>query len=339
MGGRRWTAAIVALAVLLGATDVRADAASVAKAREEARTFADRGYAELQRGQFDKAIASFEKAEAKFHAPTILLMLAEAQIRAGKLTAARATYETIVGEKLLSYAPKEFFDAQEKAHAALTSLAGRIPKLTIQVRGIAPEQAIITLNGAKVPTASLGHAMTVDPGQYVISHRTPGMQLETQVVTLKEKARETVTLTLAPEASGPSETTTPVSSAPPSPEPPEDVAPPPPSTDDDTLHVVPGYALLGLGAAGVAVGAVTGVLTLNKASSIKSQCNENVCPAGQYTEADDAKALGNISTGAFIAGAALIGGGLLWLSLDPLGGGADASVGLGPSSVTLHGRF
>jgi hypothetical protein len=343
---RRMVALTLGLVVAVSASPAWADADAVARAREEARALADKGYAELQRGRYDAAIELFSKAEAKFHAPTILLMLADAQVKAQRLIEAKATYERIASESLVNYAPQEFFDAQKKARAAATSLISRIPRLTIRVSGAPPEKANVTLDGKPVPVEFIGKAIAVDPGQHIVSHRAEGMQLASVSVLLKERADEKLTLNLVAEAREPVVTAAPAEAAPPSPPP---VKPTPSEPAASWTAQLPGYAMLGLGAVGLVAGSVTGAMTLSQASSVTEDCTGNVCPSYLADEADAARSLGTISTVSFVVGAALVAGGGVWLALDPLGGDAPKSdarasrgltqLGLGPGTFALRGTF
>lgn len=345
---RRLFALTLGLAVAASAAPAWADGDAVARARDEARALADKGYAELQRGHYDAAIELFSKAEAKFHAPTILLMIADAQVKAQRLIEAKATYERIASESLVNYAPQEFFDAQKKARAAAASLVSRIPRLTIRVTGAPPEKAAVTLDGKPVPVEFLGKAIAVDPGQHVVSHRAEGMQLSSVSVLLKERADEKLTLNLVPEVAGAPAAAAPEAPAAPPPPPPS----PPPSEPDEGstwLAPVPGYAMLGLGAAGLIAGTITGAMTLSQASNVTEDCTGNVCPSYLADEADEARSLGTVSTVSFVVGAALVAGGGVWLALDPLGGDEPKSdaraprpatqLGLGPGTFALRGTF
>jgi hypothetical protein len=247
---RRMVALTLGLVVAVSASPAWADADAVARAREEARALADKGYAELQRGRYDAAIELFSKAEARFHAPTILLMIADAQVKAQRLIEAKATYERIASESLVNYAPQEFFDAQKKARAAATSLISRIPRLTIRVSG-APSregQRDARRQARAGGVHRQGHRRR--PGT---THREPigaeGMQLASVSVLLKERADEKLTL----NAGRPRRAN--LSSRPPPRRPLRPrlrrVKPTPSRTQRASWTAqLPGYAMLGLGAGG-----------------------------------------------------------------------------------------
>src|SRR5690349_12669049 len=71
--------------------------------KRAAAELANAAFDAFRDGRFADAISGFEKAERLFHAPKFLLYVARSQVKLGKLTAAKATYEGIVGEKLTTY--------------------------------------------------------------------------------------------------------------------------------------------------------------------------------------------------------------------------------------------
>ncbi len=104
---------------------------------------------------------------------------------------------------------------------------------------------------------------------------------------------------------------------------------------------------LGVGAAGIAVGAVLGVATLTKASHLSAACQPHTdCPQSEQGEIDsaNASALGStISFGVGILGAGL---GLYFLINPPKTESGPAATSaatvrpwIGPGSAGLTGRF
>ena len=100
-------------------------------------------------------------------------------------------------------------------------------------------------------------------------------------------------------------------------------APPPPTVTENTAFVaerhappaVPeddtgdsqrtlGYVAGGLGLAGLAVGAVTGVLVLDRKSTVNDECKGHVCSKEGKEAADSGQTLAAISTIAFAVGIA-----------------------------------
>jgi hypothetical protein len=61
---------------------------------------------------------------------------------------------------------------------------------------------------------------------------------------------------------------------------------------------------LAVGAVGVGVGGVFGIMTLRERSELKENCPSDVCAPGSQDSIDSAKRLGNVSTIGFGIGAA-----------------------------------
>jgi hypothetical protein len=118
-----------------------------------------------------------------------------------------------------------------------------------------------------------------------------------RVAALKKK--------LQPEAAPP-----PVAPPPPPPTPPPAAPQTPPQAEPDTADAgaskrVAGYALLGVGGAGLFIGAVTGGLALAQAKSVTKDCHGSLCPAGDKSAADAAMTKGwvsNVSLGIGVVG-------------------------------------
>src|SRR5262245_16028829 len=105
----RWTSAVLFATVATVAHGVCAKAADEERGpRAEARATAQKGDVEFSKGRCDRAIALWRKADATFHAPTILLRIARCQALMGRVVAAADALEAIAAEQLPSDAPVAF---------------------------------------------------------------------------------------------------------------------------------------------------------------------------------------------------------------------------------------
>jgi hypothetical protein len=144
----------------------------------------------------------------------------------------------------------------------------------------------------------------VNPGAHVITVSAAGFETARAQVTVKEGAALTVPVTLKPGSSGPViapgvPVTNPGQTAAGSPET-QGTAPAKPSSALSLLVPI-GF---GVGGAGLLAGAITGGLTLSKASSIKSKCDTGgTCP-GQADALASARTLGNVANVSIGVGAA-----------------------------------
>lgn len=315
-------AATLAIALGAGATWA-APPDPTAERRTAARALADKGYAHYQAGRFAEAVATLERAEALFHAPTLAFALAKAYVAAGRLRDARRVYQQIVEEKLPSTAPADYRRAQESAAVELTALSARIPSVRVVIEGAAGRRAAVSVDGASVAEAALVDRIELDAGKHVVRVRVEGAAPPIEItreITLAEGARESLTVALP--------------TAPPS------LATRPPPAPPPRGSPAPGIALLGVGAAALAVGIGTGVDVLARAAKIKDRCRDDVCPVGLEPDARAARTEATVSTIAFaVAGAAVATGVVLVIVRPGARSGARAAIAIGPGSVGFSGRF
>lgn len=320
-------AATLAIALGAGATWA-APPDPTAERRTAARALADKGYAHYQAGRFAEAVATLERAEALFHAPTLAFALAKAYVAAGRLRDARRVYQQIVEEKLPPTAPADYRRAQVSAAVELTALSARIPSVRVVIEGAAGRRAAVSVDGASVAEAALADRIELDAGKHVVRVRVEGAAPPIEItreITLAEGARESLTVALP--GALPSLARTPPGT-PPVPAPPQRGSP------------APGIAALGVGAAALAVGIGTGVDVLARAAKIKEQCRDEVCPVRLEPDARAARTEATVSTIAFaVAGAAVAAGVVLVIVRPGARSGARAAIAIGPGSVGFSGRF
>ena len=303
-------------------------------AREEARILADQGMKHIQAGHYELAITAFREAEARFHALTILLELARAHDRLGQLLEARDVYRRIVAEQLANYAPPVFFEAQRTAAAELAALEPRIPTLQVVLVSDRPRHEIaITLNGTLLPATGSAR-IQCNPGRHLLEATISGRPEITREFDIQEGASERVVLELQPPPPL-SRPKAPLPAAPP-------VASPPPPAPAQGGSLVPAFIGFGVGAAGPGLGAVTGVLALNKVSALEERCPALLCEPSDKPDHAAALRLSTISTIGFIAGGAGLAAGVTLLILRPGGGARPADqTGLlmGPTWIGYRGGF
>jgi hypothetical protein len=188
-----------------------------------------------------------------------------------------------------------------------------------------------------VPGVALGLPRKMNPGAHEVRARAAGHAPVLQLVTLVEGTVTTAKLTLAPEAAAvPSAVAARPSST--------LVAPLAPPSEAGSRGAVPTYAwvALGVGAAGLVLGGVTGAMTLARASDAKPGCTNGTCPGKAGEDLDAAKTLANVSNVGF--GVALVGGaiglyGLLARAPAPAPVAARLEPWFTPTGAGLSGRF
>lgn len=222
----------------------------------------------------------------------VLFTLAECQAGWGKLKTAHDSYR-LFSRKVAELPPNERRKHTERLRIADSKsfdLARRAPSLSIGVRGALPAGARVTL-GARDVTRELGQALLVDPGRHDVQLLVDGQVVDEKRVAVAEGVRGTVEVTVP--------ATTPRRQ--PGPDDPEGLGP-----ADDEPSRVGVYTLGAVGIVGLAVGSVTGFMTLSKKSTIEDNCPNRVCNEEGRAAADSAQQLGTISTVGFGVGASAL---------------------------------
>jgi hypothetical protein len=211
----------------------------------------------------------------------------------------------------------------------LAEIRPRVPMLRIDLAPGTPE-ARIKLDDEAVPAAKLAGEIPVDPGKHTITIVAEGRAEARREVEIKEREHRTLRVEAGAPlvASGPT------------------VAPPVAISEPDRPapnngRRTAGFALTGVGAAALVVGAGTGIVSILDHGSAVSGCPTHVgCSQSVLDKASQGKALAIASTAAFAAGAALAGVGVYLV----ISGSADkpkASTGIVvlPGGARLEGRF
>jgi hypothetical protein len=295
---RYWSVPVLVLSLGLSLPR-QAFAQAAAENIAAARALGIQGVQLADDGKCAEAIPPLERAEALYHAPSILGRLGECQVAVGQLVLGTENLNRTVREPLSPNAPQAFRDAQARAQKVLDAALPRIARLVIRVTPEVPDVKVL-VGKAEVPSALLGAERPTDPGTHQVTATAPGYLQAQSYVTLTEGGRQELTLSLvqdpnpvAPNAApaaapAPTQTQGPISQPPPAPE---------------SKPKTAAYVLLGVGAAGLATGAVTGFMALSKKNDL--DCPDKECPPGKEQDnLDSAKSLALVSTIGFGVGLA-----------------------------------
>ncbi len=285
-----------------------------------ARVLGQEGQDALDKKDFKTAADRFKRADSLFHAPTLALGLARSYAGDGKLVASQETYNRIVREGVPPGAPEAFKRAVQDATTELGQISPKVAGVTITVTGTdAPK---VTLDEAPVPNAALGVKRAVDPGSHLVKASADGFKPAELKFSVVEGGAATAALTLEKDSSAVA--AAPIGVAP-------VVGPGSASTGASTVTTSAdagttgghssaktiGFVALGVGAAGLAAGAVTGLMAMGKASDLKDHCVNGACPADQQSTIDSYKTLGLVSTIGFAVGIVGAGAGIYFLVTAP----------------------
>jgi hypothetical protein len=267
-----------------------------------ARTLGIQGVQLAEAGKCNEAIEKLARAEALYHAPTILGRLGECQVNVGQIVLGSENLNKVVREQLAPNAPKAFHDAQARAKKALEAALPRISHLTVEIEPTDVD-ATVTVGGATVPKALIGAERPTDPGSHEVVATAQGYLPAKTNVSLSEGSRHSIKLRLEPDpnavAAQPAE---PAVTPPPAPVTPPPATPPPAAESNKT----PSYVLFGVGGVGIIVGSVTGLMAIQKKGEL--DCPDNECRGSNADKLDSANTTALVSTigfGVGIASAAL----------------------------------
>ncbi|MDI1430777.1 PEGA domain-containing protein [Polyangium sorediatum] len=325
----RWVAcAAIVLGLVSGPLAHAGEQENVSKAREIALSASD----DLDAKRFAEALEKVTQAEALYHAPTHLLMRAEALEGLGRLAEALETYERLAAEPLGPTSPPAFRKAREEGSKRERALLARVPSLLVVVTGAATEDVKATVDDKPLALGT-GMATRFDPGKHVLRVEASGFSPVERTIELDERGG-VIKVPVHLE----------VASARPVRDEKVDVIAPKPAPSGRTLFV-PAMAAFGVGAASLVAGAVTGVMSLGRVGELEELCtSEGRCPPSAQGHIDEAGTLGNVSTAMFVVGGAAAAAGVVLLVMGkpkgpPAVGHVEVVPWAGPLSAGIRGTF
>ena len=297
MGSRRvrLTMTATAVAAMLAASGASAQVS--AADRETARSMMQEGRDLRDKGDLKGALQRFKAADDIMHVPTTSLEVARAQVALGQLIEALDTIAAIRKTPPQPDDPAPFKDARTKADELDAQVEGKVPSLAITVTGAAEgETPAISVDGVSLPAAVSGVPRKVDPGHHVVTARAVSGQAKEEVDVTEGEKKDVQLVLVAGGEGAPGDNNN---------------APAEPESPHNVVHS-PGALTWGgivVGGIGLVVGSVTGLMTLSKASTVKSDCKMNMtCTAtGDVSALNSGNSLATVSTIGFaVAGAGAV---------------------------------
>jgi hypothetical protein len=286
-------------------------------------------------GKYAEACPKFAESNRLDRGAGTLIHLADCYEKTKQTASAWATYkEAASAAQALGRQ-----DWEKLANKRATLLEPTLAKLTIKVTEPA-DKIEVTRDGTTVSQASWGVALPIDSGAHTIEAAAPGRKpFKTAVSIAKDGDKaEVVVPKLDAEDKAPVAATTAPAAA--------TTTTPPPGADqnDGSGQRTLGFIVAGVGVAGVAVGAVTGLMAMNKNNESKDKCpSAGACADQTGVDANDsAKTLGLVSTIGFIAGGVgLAAGAFLIFTAGPSKTGVHVVPTAGPKNagLSLGGAF
>jgi hypothetical protein len=275
----------------------------------------------IDHGDFNAGCAKFAASLRLTQRPGPLLNLANCEEHQGRLVSALAHWTD--GIALLPKTDERIASARDRVEA----LGRRIPRLTVTLAPSPPTGTKVTLDGATLSPAALGLPSPLDLGEHTLIASAPGHADGKQTLVLAEGERREITI--FPGDALPAVVTPP----PPPPVVEKPIVPvePPPSSSGGARTA--GFVVGGAGVVSLAIGAITGVMTIGKKNAVEEACGGPTGPCLAANPADvrslekSGITLSTVSTVTFIVGAVGLGAGV---TLVLLGGRRRA-----PTTATL----
>ncbi|HEX3773436.1 MAG TPA: hypothetical protein VHV51_03170 [Polyangiaceae bacterium] len=240
----------------------------------------DQGRAALAQNDLDTACARFRESDRLDPAVGTRFNLADCEEKRGRLASAWSLFRGVVAQLA------EGDDRLPIAQKRLVALESRVPRLTMVLGAGAPSNTHVKEGETEYESASFGVALPLDPGMHHLIVSAPGYQARRMDVALEPG--ETAEVKVRPGPLVPLE---------------EHVAPAAAPRSDNSRTL--GYVLAGVGATGLVVGAVSGVLVLHQKSIYDANCDTQlkVCNQTGKDAGTTGRALGVVSVAGFAAGA------------------------------------
>jgi hypothetical protein len=295
--------------------------------RSQARELGKKGQDAFDAKNFKESEDDFRRADALFHAPTLVLGLARALAGEGKVVEAWEAYHQIILEAVTTTAP--FARALEEAKTEITAVEGKRARVTITVTGT--DQAHVTLDDAPIKNESLGVERFVNPGQHTVKVAAAGFKDASRDFTLAEGGAQAVPVALERDTTQPVADTGGSGTG-------------HPLTGDTggKPNRIPAIIGFGVGGAGLILGGITGALALGKHGTLHDECTGSVCPQSASSDLSGYHTMGTLSTVGFIVGGVGVAAGAVLLFVTPKT--HESATGwvspyVGPGSVGAVGRF
>jgi hypothetical protein len=273
----------MALALAVPSFATTAHAEPNAADRETARSLMAQAREQREKGDLAGALKNFQAADTIMRVPTTAYEVAKTQVALGLLIEARESLAAALRTAASPSDPAPFAAARKNAEALDDELTRRIPSLLINVTLNEPGAALTILIDDQPTGAHLvGVARKLNPGHHVVVARAGGGHA-TAAVDLAPGDNKNIELVIARPA--------PAAAAP--------AADAPPASASRGVPVL-AWVGFGVGAAGLAVGSITGLLSIGKKGDLETSCPGGACPRSAESDLDGARSLATISNVSFV---------------------------------------
>jgi hypothetical protein len=283
--------------------------------RATARALGQEGQQALDGKDYATAEDRFRRADKMVHAPTLMLGLARALTAEGRFVEAQEAYNRIIREGLPPGAPDVFKRALDDAKKEVEAVTPKVAAVTITVKAAGgsdiPEPQVV-LDEHPINSASLGVRRSIDPGAHVLRATAEGYKPGELKFTVVEGGTASAPLSLEKDMTAPVAAAAVVTPAGAMTSPSADVGTTKPSS---TRKLLP-WIGFGVGAVGLGLGAVTGIIAISKHSTLSDEC-KNGCGPNQQSDLSAYHTMGTLSTVGFIIAGVGAAAGVVLLVTEP----------------------
>ncbi len=213
------------------------------------------------------------------------------------------------------------------AHEEAVRLEPKLSRLVVAVPASGDSEAVeVKRNGVVLPRALWGIPVPTDAGQHRITVTAPGKQLWESVAVVPSRGGASVTVKVPALAAVGAEPLAPADGSNAAAESATDSPAAPVDSAGRTQRIV-GIVSSGAGIVGLGVGAFFGLRVAAKNDESKENCAGNRCNQLGFDARQSALDAATVSTIAFIAGGALLAGGVVLYLTAPRGRASSLAVG------------
>ncbi len=217
------------------------------------------------------------------------------------------------------------------ARARLAAIEPRLSHLTLSLDPDQPAGAAVARDDVPISPAALGVSLAVNAGDHDVVVTAPGREPARTRITMKEGEHREASLHVGPKATSVTSHSAPVTGT----YEPAQIA----SHSNESARRTLGFVLGGVGIVALGAGAITGIMTLGKASIVKdpSHCSAALrCDATGVDAASAGKTLSVVSTVTIIAGAAAAATGVVLVVTSQDKAPVTAAFRVSPGGVRLE---
>ncbi|NUP11271.1 MAG: hypothetical protein HOW73_34935 [Polyangiaceae bacterium] len=275
-------AGLLAAGLLL--TPIAGAAAPSAQDKAAAKTSWAKGKQLEKLGKTDEAVAALRAAVERDPKAQYQLDFARALAKTDALREAVKVAEAVT-------TTKEPNAQRAKAAAAQLKkdLEAKIPSLKVRVRGADVKAATVQVDGQAF---EVDKELPLDPGEHKVTGKVGDQPEVTETIDLAVSEHKVVSLDLAPKVAA-------------------KAADKDEEKEGGGGNMAPAAVLYGIGGAGLAAGAVLGVLAFNKTGEVEELCGGSVCPPEYADDVALAQDYGTASTVAFALGGLCAAAGII----------------------------